>query len=113
MKRRSIRWRTIIVVVICLAVTLTVMITLKVPRSGVKGSTEVSTSRAKTIVPPVGVDETEVSMSLNKSTMVNQTNISASQNLTPPEVCVQQWREDIMTLEDALKCIDRYIERSR
>lgn len=114
MKKRSIRWRAIIVVAICLAVTLTVITALKVPRSEVKGSTEVSTSRAKTMIPLVRVDEAEVSMSLNKSTMVNQTNISAIfQNLTHPEVCVQQWREDIISLEEALHCIDRSTEGTK
>jgi len=36
-----------------------------------------------------------------------------TENLTHPEVCIQQWREELMTMEDTLRCIDRYMEYNK
>ena len=31
--------------------------------------------------------------------------------VTHPKVCIEQWRQELMTMEDALRCIDEYMEK--
>jgi len=44
----------------------------------------------------------------------NQSNISADfKNTTHPEICVTQWRQELITIEETLHCIDEYMEKSQ
>ena len=50
----------------------------------------------------------------NQSVEADNTNgLVEVKNITHAEVCVQQWREDIISIEAALRCIDRYIESTK
>ena len=47
------------------------------------------------------IDPQYPSIRVNESTRVL--------NLTHPKVCIELWREGLMTVEDTLHCIDRYM----
>ncbi len=43
----------------------------------------------------------------NRSTGNDRTNVSQGfRNMTQAEICVSQWQQDILTLEEAMHCID-------
>ena len=43
------------------------------------------------------------------SDKVNKTNVSVYfDNITDPLICVQQWQENHMSLENTVRCIDKY-----
>ena len=44
------------------------------------------------------------------SEKVIKTNVSVYlDNITDPLVCIQQWQENNISLEDAVRCIDKYM----
>jgi hypothetical protein len=48
----------------------------------------------------------------NPSQVDNQTDLrSGFENITHPKVCVWQWRQELITIEEALNCIDKYMEK--
>lgn len=50
----------------------------------------------------------------NQSIEADNTNgFTEAKNITHAEVCVAQWRREIITIEDALHCIDEYIDGSK
>ena len=47
----------------------------------------------------------------NRSTGNDRTNVSQGfRNMTQAEICVSQWQQDILTLEETLRCIDEHME---
>jgi hypothetical protein len=50
----------------------------------------------------------------NQSVEADNTNgFSEVNNITHAKICAEQWRLEIITLEEALHCIDRYIESTK
>ena len=50
----------------------------------------------------------------NQSVKANNTKgFTEANNITHAKICVEQWRLEIITLEEALHCIDRYIESTK
>ena len=48
----------------------------------------------------------------DQSVEANKTNGSVEVNhVAHPKVCIKQWRQEIITIEGALHCIDEYMER--
>ncbi len=102
--------QVIIVVIVSLLFILTVVIILRFLGTGIREDKELIEKSNSTV-------SFEESSQLNMDTKLNikadrnQTYKSEDiLNLTDPKVCVQQWIEDLMTMEDALYCIDRYME---
>lgn len=50
----------------------------------------------------------------NRPQADNQTEMRAGfENITHPKICVSKWREELITLEEALYCIDGYMEKAK
>lgn len=48
----------------------------------------------------------------DQSVEANNTNgLVEDSNITHAEVCISQWRQELITIEEALRCIDEYIEK--
>ena len=106
MKRKRVIWWMIAVALFCLAVTMFIIL--------------VSRSRERSTSGEIGLTASEEKPATTKNNAVvpvvpntaNQTNTSVVfGNLTDPKVCIQQWREELMTMEDTLRCIDRYMAK--
>ena len=103
MKRKRIVWLVIVLLVMVIAIFA--VIRPKVLRQRLTGQVGPPNSIRKSAMPAVD------SMS-NKSneTKGNQPELSTdAQNLNEVKFCVQQWRQELMSIEDALRCIDRYM----
>ena len=47
----------------------------------------------------------------NQSETDDQASLTTSfENITHPKICVAQWREELITTEEALRCIDGYMQ---
>ena len=47
----------------------------------------------------------------NQTETDDQAGLTTSfENITHPKICVAQWREELLTTEEALRCIDRHIQ---
>ena len=56
----------------------------------------------------------DVNIKQNQSSIDEQTNISTeAPNIIHPKVCIEQWRQDLMSIEDTLHCIDNYKEDTK
>ena len=48
----------------------------------------------------------------DQSVEADNTNVLVEVNhATHPKVCIEQWRQELISTEDTLRCIDEYIER--
>jgi len=121
LKRKRVIWWMIAVALFCLVVTMFIVL---VSRSQERGTSvelgltaseeKPATTRNNAVVSvfPNTANVIQNTTKQNQSVWANQTNTSVVfGNLTDPKVCIQQWREELMTMEDTLRCIDRYMEK--
>lgn len=119
MKRKRIVWWIITAAIFCLVVTMVIILVSRSRERGTSVELEPPTSEEKSAAIsnnvavsafPDTADVTHNTIKQNQSVLVNQTNTSeVFGNFTDPEICVQQWIEDLMSAEDTLRCIDRYM----
>ena len=101
-------------------VAVCVLKTHKAPRPNVTGSLKSSTS-GKKLMTAKGTaslfnrsNETDANIKLNQTATSNRIHgPTDAKNLTHPKICVQQWQDELITAEQALYCIDRYMEISK
>ena len=102
--------QVIMVVIVSLIFILTVVIILRFLGTGIRESKDLIEKSNST----TSFDESNqlnMDIKLNQKASRNQTYASEDfLNLTDPKVCIQQWREDFMPMEDVLYCLDRYME---
>jgi len=60
------------------------------------------------IIPPgtLGLQRYNQSVKANKTSSLTE-----DSNVTHPKVCIEQWRQELISMEDALYCIDEYTEK--
>jgi hypothetical protein len=97
-----------VILVILLAAMPYVMITLRASRP----------DAGPTLKPSVSDNELETSgtadinIKQNQSETGKQTNVSAEvPNVMHAKICIEQWRQELITMEDALHCIDQYMAK--
>ena len=106
MKQKNIFKHKITVVIFCLVVIIFIILAFRslarsksVEFGQISSDKRSETSRNNTMVSII-------------SDKVNKTNVSVYfENITDPLICVQQWQESLMSIEDAVRCIDKYIDR--
>ena len=96
MKRKRIIWLVIIVLVVFFSVMVYVAMIPNVKQ----GSERLETSA-------ISIKQNQPVESGNRS------GFPEINNITHAKTCIEQWRLEIITLEEALHCIDRYIESTK
>ena len=85
MKRRVI----VCLIIVVLLASLTVILSFKWPRDHKRGT----------------------NTQLNGLPQNNRTNVPQnSRNMTQADICVGQWQQNVLTLEETLRCVEEYIE---
>lgn len=106
MKWKRMICRVITVVGLCLAVIIMLEIIWV---------SKLSETR-KTEIQPVSTNSMTIDYidgPSDESTISNRTNhLSGTKKLTHPKLCIRQWRVNHMTVEEVLRCIDRYMVSS-
>ena len=96
MKRKRVIWLVVIVLVVFFSVMLYVTMNSNVKQGHERLETStISIKRNQSVEPG------------------NKSNFTEVNNITHAKICVEQWRLDIITLEEALHCIDHYIESTK
>ena len=56
-------------------------------------------------------DKRGTNIQLNGLPQDNRTNAPQnSRNMTQADICVSQWQQDLLTMEETLRCIEEYME---
>ncbi len=101
------------VVIVGLIFILTVVLILRFLGTGAREDKELI-EKSNSTASFEEANQLNMDIKLNQKAGRNQTYATEDiLNFTDPKICVQKWREDLMTMEDALYCIDRYMEYSK
>ena len=107
MKREQTVWLFIVILVILLAAMSHIAVTRKTSRLAAEPALKPSASDNKS----EESGTVDIIIKQNQIETSKQTNISTKAlSLIHPKVCIDQWRQELMSTEDALYCIDEYME---
>jgi hypothetical protein len=107
LKQEQTVWLFIVILVIFLAAMPYMIITLGIPMPTAEYALGQPASDNKS----EANDTVDIGVRQTQSGTGKQTNISAeASKVTHPKVCVEQWRQELITMEDTLRCIDGYMK---
>lgn len=110
MKREKTVWLFIVLLVILFTGLPYVMIALRAFRLDAEPVFKPSVSNNELEINGTA----DINIKQNQSGTDGQTNISAeTSNVMHAKICIEQWRQETMSMEDALHCIDRYMEHTK
>ena len=96
MKRKKIIWLAVIVLAVFFLIILYVVVFPNVKRGSER------------------LEASAISIKRNQPIETgNRSGFKEVDNITHAKICAEQWRLEIITLEEALHCIDRYIESTK
>ena len=100
MKKEQTVWLFIVTFVLLFTTMSYRLITLRASRPTVELALDDRSVASSTV---------DINIKQNQSDIDEQRNISVeTPNIVHPEVCIEQWQQDLMDIEDALHCIDDY-----
>ena len=123
MKMKSVKNCTVVLVVVIVLVAMcwfirdqgvVDQIDIEVARLDQHATIEIKDCNESMVSSELRVATYEDNFSNNDLTLqVDRNESIEALNLTHPEICVDQWRNEIIGLEEALRCIDTYIEQTK